>query len=117
VEFWIDEFGWIPVDPALGAGALANFTAEPAPVSAYPQGGESFRLRDDHEIYYFGNVDNRRLAFSFGETNLSQIDVHGRAASREPNYALQNIWEEASGGIEAYSSYWSDVNVIGIYSN
>jgi transglutaminase-like putative cysteine protease len=112
-EFWIDEFGWIPVDPALGAGALANFTADVAAAAS----GESFKQRDDHAAYYFGNMDNQHLIFSFGETSLSQIDVRGRTTSRELNYALQNIWEEASGGIEAYSSHWSDVNVIGVYSN
>jgi transglutaminase-like putative cysteine protease len=101
VEFWIDGFGAVPVDIALGAGAADG----------------SFKLRDDHETYYFGNIDNQHLIFSYGETLLSQIDARGRAASREINYALQNIWEEASGGIEAYSSYWSDVNVTGIYSN
>ncbi|MDR2444623.1 MAG: transcription factor [Spirochaetaceae bacterium] len=116
VEFWIDEFGWVPVDPALGAGVFPNFTADPA-ASVQFTSGESFKLRDDHETYYFGNMDNQHLIFSFGETNLSQIDVRGRTASRELNYALQNIWEEASGGIEAYSSHWSDVNVIGVYSN
>ncbi|MDR1147749.1 MAG: transglutaminase-like domain-containing protein, partial [Spirochaetaceae bacterium] len=101
VEFWIDGFGAVPVDIALGAGAAED----------------SFKLRDDHETYYFGNIDNQHLIFSYGETLLSQIDARGRAASREINYALQNIWEEASGGIEAYSSYWSDINITGIYSN
>jgi hypothetical protein len=105
VEFWIDDFGWIPVDPALGAGVTpASFD-------------ESFKLREGHEEYYFGNIDNQHLAFSHGETTLSQIDARGRATSRELNYALQNIWEEVSGGIEAYSSHWSDVNVTGAYSN
>jgi hypothetical protein len=124
-EFWIDEFGWIPVDPALGAGVYASLaanvasdpTAAFAAASAASPSNESFKLRDDHETYYFGNMDNKHLIFSFGETSLSQIDIRGRTASRELNYALQNIWEEASGGIEAYSSHWSDVNVIGVYSN
>ncbi|MDR1362683.1 MAG: IPT/TIG domain-containing protein [Spirochaetaceae bacterium] len=101
VEFWIDGFGAVPVDITLGAGVA----------------DETFKLRDDHETYYFGNIDNQHLIFSYGETNLSQIDARGRVASRELNYALQNIWEEASGNIEAYSSYWSDINITGIYSN
>jgi hypothetical protein len=101
VEFWVDGFGAVPVDVALGAGAAA----------------ESFKLRDDHESYYFGNMDNQHLIFSYGESVFSKIDARGRTASRELNYALQNIWEEASGNIEAYSSYWSDINITGIYSN
>ncbi|MDR2343795.1 MAG: IPT/TIG domain-containing protein [Spirochaetaceae bacterium] len=117
VEFWIDEFGWIPVDPALGAGAFADPGADPGAPSVPSQPGESFRPRDNYERFYFGNMDNQHLAFSFGETILSQIDARGRTASGKPNYALQNIREEASGGIEAYSSHWSDINVIGVYSN
>lgn len=101
VEFWIDDFGWVPVDIVLGAGV------------SY----ESFKLRDDHESYYFGNKDNQHLVFSYGESSISQVDAHGRTASREPAYALQNIWEEASNGIEAYSTHWSDVNITGFYSN
>jgi hypothetical protein len=101
VEFWLDDFGWVPVDPALGAG----FTVE------------SFKLRSDHETYYFGNMDNQHLVFSRGEAALSQMDIRGRVTGRERNYSLQNIWEEVSGGIEAYSSHWSDVNVTGVYSN
>jgi hypothetical protein len=100
-EFWIEDFGWVPVDPVLGAG--------------FPV--ESFRRRDDHRAYYFGNLDNQHLVFSHGEISLSQIDARGRTAGRKRNYSLQNIWEEASGGIEAYSSHWSDVNVTGVYSN
>ncbi|MDR3356836.1 MAG: IPT/TIG domain-containing protein [Spirochaetaceae bacterium] len=117
VEFWIDEFGWVPVDPALGSGALPDFKADAQPATARLPPGESPVTRDDRETFYFGNLDNRHLAFSFGETQLSQIDVRGHTVSREPSYALQNIWEEASGGIEAYSSHWSDVNVTGVYSN
>ncbi|MDR1862773.1 MAG: IPT/TIG domain-containing protein, partial [Treponema sp.] len=44
-EFWIEGFGWIPLDPALGAGA--------AP--------ENFNLRPDHGAYYFGSLDNNRI--------------------------------------------------------
>jgi hypothetical protein len=101
VEFWMDGFGWMPVDPALGAG----FTVE------------SFKLRDDHETYYFGNMDNQHLIFSYGDAAFSQMDIRGRTTGRERNYSLQNIWEEASSGIESYSSHWSDINVTGVYSN
>jgi transglutaminase-like putative cysteine protease len=98
-EFWIDSFGWIPLDPSLGAGA--------AP--------EDFNLRDDHAAYYFGNMDNQRVAFSRGQNFLSQMDPRGRVASRPREYALQNLWEEATGGLESYSSLWSDVTITGMY--
>jgi hypothetical protein len=98
-EFWIDGFGWIPVDPALGAGA-----APP-----------SFILPEDRTNYYFGSLDNQRVIFSRGFTTLSQMDPRGRVAIRERNYALQNLWEEAVGGLESYSSLWSDVTINGVY--
>jgi transglutaminase-like putative cysteine protease len=91
-EFWIDGFGWIPLDPALGAGA--------APAD--------FPLREDRAAYYFGNMDNRHITFSRGERVLSQMEVRGKTVVRERNFALQNIWEEASGGLD-YDSQWGDV--------
>jgi transglutaminase-like putative cysteine protease len=98
-EFWIDGAGWIPVDPALGAGA-----APP-----------SFNLRQDHGAYYFGSLDSQRIAFSRGQTPLSRMDPKGRTAVRDRDYALQNLWEEAAGGLESYSSLWSDVTINGVY--
>jgi transglutaminase-like putative cysteine protease len=99
-EFWIDGFGWIPLDPALGAGA--------APYS--------FNLRPDRASFYFGNLDNQRIAFSRGQTTLSQMDPRGRAAVHPRSYALQNLWEEAVGGLESYSSLWEDVTITGMYA-
>jgi transglutaminase-like putative cysteine protease len=97
-EFWLDGFGWVPLDPALGAGA---FPAE-------------FSLREDHASYYFGNLDNQRIAFSRGEHFLSQMTPRGRIASRDREYSMQNIWEEAVEGIGTYSSFWSDVTITGM---
>jgi hypothetical protein len=97
--FWLDGIGWIPVDVAFGAGAVP----------------ENWPLRDGHAAWYFGNIDNQRIAFSFGETILAPIDPKGRTVSRDREYALQNIWEEAAGGLESYSSLWSDISISGIY--
>jgi transglutaminase-like putative cysteine protease len=99
-EFWIADFGWIPLDPALGAGA--------AP--------EGFNLREDHGAWYFGNLDNSRITFSRGQTTLSQMDPRGRTAARSRDFALQNLWEEAVGGLEAYSSLWGDIAITGVYA-
>ncbi|MDR1108857.1 MAG: IPT/TIG domain-containing protein [Spirochaetaceae bacterium] len=93
-EFWIDGFGWVPLDPALGAGAA-------------PAG---FTLREDREAYYFGNMDNRHIAFSRGEKVLSQMEVRGKTVVREREFALQNIWEESSGGLD-YASQWGAVRI------
>jgi transglutaminase-like putative cysteine protease len=99
-EFWIDGFGWIPLDPALGAGA--------AP--------EGFTLRPDASAWYFGNLDNQHIAFSRGQTVVSPMDPRGRTTARNREYALQNLWEEAVGGLESYSSLWGDITITGTYT-
>jgi transglutaminase-like putative cysteine protease len=98
-EFWIDGFGWVPLDPALGAGAAPG----------------NFNLRPDHGAYYFGSLDNQHIAFSRGEVRLSRLDPRGRTTVRTREYSLQNLWEEAIGGLESYSSLWSDVRITGVY--
>jgi hypothetical protein len=101
VAFWIDGIGWIPVDLAFGAGAVPeNWTTD---------------LHTGHAAWYFGNIDNQRIAFSFGETTLTPVTPKGRTVTRNRAYALQNIWEEASGSLESYSSLWSDISITGIY--
>jgi hypothetical protein len=109
-EFWIDGFGWLPVDPAMGAGAVqftdnagSGFDSEAAPAR-------------DFANYYFGSVDNQRIAFSRGEPVLSQIESRGRLISHPQSYSLQNVWEESVGGLESYSSLWGDITIRGIYT-
>jgi transglutaminase-like putative cysteine protease len=99
-EFWIDGFGWVPVDPAMGAKAV------PAPFSVY----------EDQPNFYFGNIDSQRIAFSRGFSYLSPMDPRGRTAAHGRFYSLQNIREEAIGGIESYSSLWGDITITGIYA-
>ena len=99
-EFWIDGLGWIPVDLALGAGIAPDY----------------FDLPSYSAEYYFGNVDSRRIIFSRGELNHTALDSLGRRTNQSHSYALQNYWEEASGGIEAYSSLWSDIQIKGVYN-
>jgi transglutaminase-like putative cysteine protease len=96
-EFWIDGFGWVPADPVLGAGA--------AP--------EGFVLRENSASWYFGNLDNQRIALARGQILLSQMDPRGRTVSR--GRELQNLWEEAVGSLESYSSLWGDVAITGAY--
>ena len=98
-EIWIDSFGWLPVDPAMGAGAVPS----------------SYISKQDIVNYYFGNLDNLRIAFSRGEINLSLMESRGRQVSHTQSYSLQNIWEEAAGGLESYSSLWGDITISGIY--
>jgi len=99
-EFWIDGFGWVPVDPAMGAGAIPD----------------PFSIHSDKPNFYFGNIDSQRIAFSRGFSNLSPMDPRGRTAAQSRSYSLQNIREEAIGGIESYSSLWGDITITGIYA-
>jgi transglutaminase-like putative cysteine protease len=102
-EFWIDGFGWVPVDPAMGAGMLT--AAEDDPEKARETAN-----------FYFGSLDNQRIAFSRGDLMLSQMESRGRIVSHPQSYSLQNIWEEAVGGLESYSSFWGDIVISGIYT-
>jgi len=99
-EFWIDGFGWVPVDPAMGAGAISD----------------QFGIQPDKPNFYFGNIDSQRIAFSRGFSNLSPMDPRGRTAAHGRFYSLQNIREEAIGGIDSYSSLWGDITITGIYA-
>ncbi|MCL2066228.1 MAG: IPT/TIG domain-containing protein [Treponema sp.] len=98
-EIWINGFGWLPVDPAMGAGAV----------------GADFISRQNSASFYFGGLDNMRIIFSRGELSLSQMETRGRLVSHSRSYSLQNIWEEAAGGIESYSSLWGDIIITGMY--
>ena len=99
-EFWIDGFGWVPVDIAMGAGAI--------PVQ--------FGDNPNKASYYFGNIDSRRIAFSRGTPSLTQMDPRGRTITHSRSYSLQSLWEEAVGGIESYTSLWGDVTITGMYA-
>jgi transglutaminase-like putative cysteine protease len=103
-EFWLDGFGWIPVDPAMGASASQD-GAVPAP----------FAMNENQTASYFGNIDSQRIAFSRGFISLSPMDPRGRTVTRNRSYSLQNLWEEVIGGIESYSSLWGDITITGIY--
>jgi transglutaminase/protease-like cytokinesis protein 3 len=98
-EFWIDDFGWIPVDPAMGGGAISSSQVR----------------KEDAANFYFGNMDNQRIIFSRGEIVLSQIESMGRTVSHTQSYSLQNLWEEASGGLDSNTSLWGDITISGIY--
>jgi transglutaminase-like putative cysteine protease len=98
-EYWVDNFGWIPVDPAMGSRAVPD----------------SFIIKQDAVSYYFGNIDSQRIAFSRGDLILSQIESRGRMISHPQSYSHQNIWEEAVGGLDSYSSLWGDIIITGIY--
>jgi len=111
-EIWIDGIGWLPVDPAMGAGAVTVSEITSTAQSALP---DDVRTGRDLANFYFGNLDNQHIAFSRGELVLSQMESRGRMVSHKQSYSLQNVWEEAVGGLESYSSLWGDITISGIY--
>lgn len=98
-EFYLSGFGWIPVDTALGAGM--EFQA----------------WQRDYEPsqFYFGNLDGQHIVFSRGWNEIKPSAPNNKIVQRPRSYALQSIWEEASGKTIKYSSYWSNPMVIGVY--
>lgn len=98
-EFYVYGFGWVPVDPALMFGATIG----------------SFVPPFEDRSHYFGNMDDRHIAFSRGLASVDKINPDGRTVSASRRYSLQNISEEASGGLAAYTSFWSDIEITGVY--
>ncbi len=98
-EFYVYGFGWVPVDPVLASGGSVGSFAAP------------FADRSR----YFGSMDDRHIAFSRGLASVDRITPDGRTVSASRRYSFQNIFEEAAGGIKSYTSFWSDVEITGVY--
>jgi transglutaminase/protease-like cytokinesis protein 3 len=88
-QVWLPNFGWLPVDVALG--------------------------QSQDSQYYFGSVDSSRIAFTLGETTLKAMEPEGHTGTRLPSYALQHIWEESYGNLN-YSSLWSPISITGVFA-
>ncbi len=98
-EFYIEDFGWVPVDAALGAGMeFKSFQGESA-------AGKK----------WFANIDAQRVAFSLDYKVLKQSLLSDKTVNMPRSFALQSIWEESSADVESYSSYWTVPAVLGIY--
>ena len=99
-EFYIEGFGWLPVDLALAMGM--NY--------------KSFRSVENAAEFYFGNLDSQHIAFSKGWNEIKQtISQNSKIVYRPKTYAFQSIWEESSEGNVNYSSLWNDPIVLGLY--
>lgn len=98
-EFYIENFGWVPVDIALSAGLAYN----------------AFQIINDKTSYYFGNLDSQHIIFSTDWEIIKPSMVNNKIVYRPRSYALQNIWEEASVQTDSYSSFWNTPVVSGIY--
>ena len=98
-EFYIEQFGWIPVDVALAKGMHYK----------------AFKQIEDAAAFYFGNLDSQHIAFSRGWNEVKPALVNSKIVQRPKSYAFQSIWEESSAGKVNYSSLWNDPVVKGIY--
>ena len=100
-EFYVDKVGWIPVDPALGAGLEYKKWADSG-------------IENDME-FYFGNMDSHHIIFSRGWNQLKPFSADNKIVQQPRSFALQSIWEEANATTKKYSSYWSIPVVKGVY--
>ncbi len=99
-EFYLENIGWVPSDPSLAAGL--NYEPFSSAGKVEPS-------------YYFGNLDSQHVAFSRGWNQIKQTNLAGKTVYRPKTYALQSIWEETSAAVQSYSSFWSNVYVMGVY--
>ncbi len=92
VEYYLQDFGWVPVDPALADG--------------YRPDGFSLEATGDQAAteYYFGNLDGRRVAFSNGlvRRRPRRPDSQLEPAREGQLYALQTVFEERVGNLTGY---------------
>ena len=100
-EFYIDKVGWVPCDPALGAGLDYKKWTETELV--------------DEKSFYFGNMDSHHIMFSRGWSQLKPFSAESKIVQQPRSFALQSIWEEANKDTVKYSSYWSVPVVKGVY--
>ncbi len=89
-EFYLEDFGWVPVDLAIDAG-----TEKPE--------------------RSFGSLDVNHVAFSRGWTEQSPMLQNSKIVWRSRSWATQPIWEESAGNITGYTSYWAEPKITGVY--
>ncbi|MBQ9238045.1 MAG: IPT/TIG domain-containing protein [Treponema sp.] len=99
VEFYLPEFGWVPVDPALAAGL--SYTA--------------WTDIENPREYYFGNLDAQHILFSRGWNDIKPASANSVTVQLPRTYALQSIWEETTTATMRYNSLWNTPIVRGVY--
>jgi hypothetical protein len=92
-EFYIESFGWVPIDPGLESEMKDGI-----PASAH-----------------FGNIDAAHIAFSRDYVDEKPMSAKSRIVYRPRSFAFQPIWEESSGNIKSYTSFWGEPKATGVY--
>lgn len=95
-EFYLEGFGWVPVDPAI-----------PVPGT---EAGEAGKTESS-----FGSLDVNHVAFSRGWTDQPPMLPNSKIVWRNRSWASQPVWEEAAGNISGYTSYWAEPKITGVY--
>ncbi|RPJ06850.1 MAG: hypothetical protein EHM28_09210 [Spirochaetaceae bacterium] len=97
-EFYIKDFGWIPVDPFLGDAS-----------QDLPEGAGLFLYRgtENPRTYYFGNLDNRHIPFAKGVIAPARIEAYGPVRRWTELPSLMEFQAEATASITGYSIDWN----------
>ncbi|MGP1445844.1 MAG: transglutaminase domain-containing protein [Treponema sp.] len=96
-EFYLNGFGWVPVDPALASGIPFDTGAA------------------DNKQWYFGNLDAYHIAFSRGHQIQTPMQPNGKTTEKVRSYAFHSIWEETAPTITGYSALWRLPKIAGVY--
>jgi hypothetical protein len=99
VEFYLQDFGWIPVDPLLGDGKTYK----------------GFDRIGNYKNYYFGNLDNSHITVTRGFVPIKKRSPEGRTVSIRRYASLQTVFEESTGKLNSYSTEWSGLGIVGFY--
>lgn len=93
-EFFLEDFGWVPVDPAMEAGApLPARTADDAAVDPW-----------------FGRLDSRRIVIAKGISDPQPI-ARARRFQRPEVPGLQTAHEDVVGATSVYRTDWLGLTV------
>ena len=96
-EFYVNGFGWVPVDPALASGIPFDTGVA------------------NKERWYFGNLDAYHIAFSRGYQTQAPLLPNGKTTEKVRSYAFRSIWEETTPNISGYSALWRIPKITGVY--
>ena len=93
-EFYLQDFGWVPVDPAMEAGAsLPARSADDAAVDPW-----------------FGRLDSRRIVMAKGISDPQPI-ARARRLQRPEVPGLQTAHEDVVGATSEYRTNWLGLTV------
>lgn len=93
-EFFLEDFGWVPVDPAMEAGA--SLAARPADDAAADP--------------WFGRLDSRRIVIAKGISDPQPI-ARARRFQRPEVPGLQTAHEDVVGATSVYRTDWLGLTV------